>query len=138
MASPWYDVHPEQRGLVSDPHSPARSVLLCLGCGMLPPHTGSETLCPACAPPNGSCSCPGCALVQPYRDRLEVLAEEARGMIATDPTKAPVHLLTLAEFAEQAVTAPPPRPDCVCPFDSAAGMFVPLRSCPVHGRQVTP
>lgn len=28
--------------------------------------------------------------------------------------------------------------DCGCHFDSAAGMFVPLASCPVHGRQVTP
>jgi hypothetical protein len=27
---------------------------------------------------------------------------------------------------------------CACPFDSAAGIFVPFRSCPVHGSQVTP
>jgi hypothetical protein len=131
MSSPWHDIHPEQKGIVSDPHGPSRSVLLCLGCGKLPPHTGSEAICPACTPPNASCSCPGCALVQPYRDRLDVLAEEARGMLAMDPTKAPVALLSLAEFAEQASA-------CACRFDSAAGVFVPLRSCPVHGHQVTP
>jgi hypothetical protein len=91
----------EGAGFAVDPRGPSRSALLCLGCGKLPPHTGSETLCPACAPPNGTCSCPGCALVQPYRDRLDVIAEEARGMCAMDPTKAPANLLSLAEFAEK-------------------------------------
>jgi hypothetical protein len=77
MSSPWHDIHPEQKGIASDPHGPSRSVLLCLGCGRLPPHTGSEAICPACIPPNGSCDCPGCALVQAHGDALAVEVAEA-------------------------------------------------------------
>jgi hypothetical protein len=69
----------EGKGVVEDPHGPARGALLCLGCGKLPPHTGSETLCPACAPPNGTCSCPGCDLAQTYRNRMEGVAASAPG-----------------------------------------------------------
>ena len=36
----------------------------CTGCGVLPPHEGCKAICPACSPPNGTCSCPGCALVK--------------------------------------------------------------------------
>lgn len=38
----------EGEGVVENPHTPARSVLLCLSCGKLPPHSGCEALCPAC------------------------------------------------------------------------------------------
>jgi hypothetical protein len=127
MASDWHDIHPELQGIVSDPHGPSRSALLCLGCGRLPPHTGAEAICPACLPPNGTCDCPGCALVKPYRDALEVLAEEARAMMATDPTKAPVHLLSLAEFAEKQIASPAPQTPaptggrcCSCGYDGEA------------------
>jgi hypothetical protein len=53
----------EGKGVVDDPHGPSRGALLCLGCGKMPPHTGSEAICPACVPPNGTCDCPGCRLV---------------------------------------------------------------------------
>jgi hypothetical protein len=97
----------EGKGVVEDPHGPGRSVLLCLSCGKLPPHTGSETLCPACAPPNGTCSCPGCDLAQTYRDRLEVLAEEADKFAATHDMSQPGHVADLHSLAEFARAAPP-------------------------------
>lgn len=50
---------------------------LCTGCGKLPPHEGCEHICPACAPPTGSCDCPGCALVK--REAGRASPEEGRG-----------------------------------------------------------
>lgn len=98
----------EGKGVVEDPHGPSRGALLCLGCGKLPPHSGSETICPACYPPNGTCSCPGCALAQTYRDRLEVLAEEADKFAATHDMSQPGHVADLHSLAEFARAAPSP------------------------------
>lgn len=70
-----YPVPAEIRGngYVARPGSGDERVLLCLGCGELPPHDGCSALCAACASPNGSCHCAACKLVNPYlhRDRIE-------------------------------------------------------------------
>lgn len=79
----------------------------CLTCGKLPPHEGCSAVCPACAPANGTCGCAGCTLVETYRLRLEVLAEEARAMAGRHDMSQPGHvadLESLAEFADAPVS----------------------------------
>jgi hypothetical protein len=52
---------------------------LCLGCGALPPHTGSCAICAACMPPVASCDCAGCRM---WRAGAEAMRERAASVVA--------------------------------------------------------